>query len=632
MKKDVKEPRRPVSYRALVLSVSFLCAGGGLQAQGDGDRAALPRAGADVRTALRSEGRAVALAVLKAPGPSAAPLQAQEVARRAREAARRAGDRVEARLLGASGAPGGGVAPGSGWAAVRRRFRWVPALLLEIRDERALDLLEGDPDVASVHLDERGRGALFESLPYIHAARAHNLGLHGEGTTVAVLDSGADVSHPALRDAVVHTYHFLGQGADVGPGGAEDGHGHGTNVTGIIASRGSVTPLGEVVPVGVAPAAKVVVVKVLDDENSGWLSDWALGVDHVIGLKQEEGIHVDAINMSLVSSRSYPGVCDDRVPVFAAACQAALDAGIVLLAASGNDGLAGGMTIPACYSSTVSVGSMIDNPPDRISSFTNRSEVLDLLAPGQSTLSTGKGGGTSTFMGTSQATPHAAAVALLLRQADPDIAPPEIAEVLVRSGRPFKDPTTGLVFPILDARAAAEAVLVPRVEGLFCAASEGAIAAAWDPQAGVDRFAVRVLRGEEVVHEGGVAGTESSVEVAAPAGGTYSICVRAWDAGGLAGLEACCVLAVPGAPAFRRGDCSPDGRVNIADPIRTVTGLFSGGPPPPCAEACDADDDGRLNITDAIYTLNFLFLGGPAPREPFPGCGADLAPPAVGCA
>jgi hypothetical protein len=83
-------------------------------------------------------------------------------------------------------------------------------------------------------------------------------------------------------------------------------------------------------------------------------------------------------------------------------------------------------------------------------------------------------------------------------------------------------------------------------------------------------------------------------------------------------------------PAFLRGDASGDGALNVSDAIRLLLGLF-GGEPLPCERAADGNDDGAVNLTDAVAVLRFLFQAGPPVPPPFPGCGRDPTPDALGC-
>jgi len=128
-------------------------------------------------------------------------------------------------------------------------------------NEQGLAKLAANPNVLSIGLDVGGHGHLNDSVPFINADDVHSLvglGYTGEGITVAVLDTGIDSDHPDLRDNIADGwYYFLNETSGTG---AEDDEGHGTNVAGIITSKGSVAPLG------VAPDADILAIKVLDDD------------------------------------------------------------------------------------------------------------------------------------------------------------------------------------------------------------------------------------------------------------------------------------------------------------------------------------------------------------------------------
>lgn len=332
------------------------------------------------------------------------------------------------------------------------RYRYSPVLFLRVHDASVLTLLAGMPGIKSLDLDTEGFGADLISQEKIRADEVLELGLSGAGRVVAVLDTGVGLDLSDLTGAVLHEYHFLEQGGDVGPG-ALDLNGHGSHVAGIIASRGLTAPLG------VAPAVRVVAVKVLNDRNRGWFADWAAGVEHVVALHEaEDGIRIDAMNLSFASNDTFPDACDDAVAALSGACQAASEAGIVIFAASGNLGEAAGMSLPACYTSVVSVASFSCEVPVSVSSFSNRSPVLDLLAPGEDIASLSAFGGTATRSGTSFAAPHATAVACLLRELVPQLSPHEIEAVLKETGVPVFDPVSDGSFPRIDALAAVRAV------------------------------------------------------------------------------------------------------------------------------------------------------------------------------
>src|SRR5688572_10672024 len=69
---------------------------------------------------------------------------------------------------------------------------------------------------------------------------------------------------------------------------------------------------------------------------------------------------------------------------------------------------------------------------------------------------------------------------------------------------------------------------------------------------------------------------------------------------------------------FLRGNSNGDDRIDIADPIHTLTYLFLGGDSPDCIDAADSNDSGGVDISDPVYTLGYLFLGGPEPPAPGP--------------
>lgn len=79
-----------------------------------------------------------------------------------------------------------------------------------------------------------------------------------------------------------------------------------------------------------------------------------------------------------------------------------------------------------------------------------------------------------------------------------------------------------------------------------------------------------------------------------------------------------------GVGPFLRGDSNNDGKVNIADPIWTISELFRDGPASPCQAAADSNGDDTVDLGDAVFTIQYRFLGGDAPPAPFPSC--DIVP------
>jgi subtilisin family serine protease len=232
----------------------------------------------------------------------------------------------------------------------------------------------------------------------------------GVGAVVAVIDTGVQASHPDLGDRLLPGFDFVGDNASE-PGDEDedprDGNGHGTHVTGIVAAN---RDNGEGIA-GIAPGAKVLPIRVLDDDGAGYANDTIKAIDYAI----DKGVHI--INLSLgdfvpLQSTVFPDAAYER------ALERALAAGIVVVLAAGNNGFV------KCESPAVDdvlcVGAVA---PDRSRSpFSSFGDGVDLMAPGGTgtgdsagdVLSTYTGSGYEPVAGTSQAAPHVAGVAALL--------------------------------------------------------------------------------------------------------------------------------------------------------------------------------------------------------------------------
>ncbi|MEW6295192.1 MAG: S8 family serine peptidase [Candidatus Diapherotrites archaeon] len=241
-----------------------------------------------------------------------------------------------------------------------------------------------------------------------------------------------------------------------------DDEGHGTHVSGIIASQNSTYK-------GVASGAKIVAAKVLDAQGKGFFSNVTSAIDWCIEHKSD--FNIMAINMSLGDGGQYnnPSIqCDPYAT--AQAISAAVAQGIFVAVASGNEAYTNGISYPACASDATSVGAVYDADvgrknwaptctdnstyADKIVCFTNRDEILDLLAPGCSITSLKLGGGTVAYCGTSMAAPHVAGVAALMKQNNPSLTPGQIRDIMKSTGKSINDSSTGLTFPRVDANAA----------------------------------------------------------------------------------------------------------------------------------------------------------------------------------
>ena len=206
----------------------------------------------------------------------------------------------------------------------------------------------------------------------------------GSGVKVAVIDTGIDCTHPDLQCD-------FSQGANIVDPSATpmDDNEHGTHVSGTIAGRGKGGP------VGVAPKATLLAVKVLDAQGSGNLSDIVKGINWAT----KHG--ADVINMSLGGASGSAAL--ER------AVKQALAAGVVVVAAAGNSG--GSVGFPGAYDDTIAVAASDSN--DKLASLSSRGPEVDFIAPGVDVLSAKMGGGFISYSGTSMASPHVAGLAAL---------------------------------------------------------------------------------------------------------------------------------------------------------------------------------------------------------------------------
>lgn len=420
-----------------------------------------PKVAPEVAVAIAGHGRArviITLAEISRPEPDVASGWAQQ-------------DAVLARVSGDA-------------FSLVRRYQRLPALAGTLNAE-GMALLQNDPYVARIQLDERSSGHLGQSVLALDAHRVHaDYGLTGAGQRVAVIDTGIDTDHPDLVASVVAQRCFTDgdcapHGGDVGDS-AEDEHGHGTNVSGIITADGHVSSRG------FAPEADIVAIRVLDENNWGWLSDWVAGLDWI--LTNQDTLQVDVVNMSLGTAVLYEGDCDNVWPIVTRAVTQLAQIGVPVFASTGNQGAAAKMGSPACNRDVIAVGATHDgdlgrqptsgtykswfggNWPDcydahtnlqTVTCFTNGGPLLDLVAPGMWITSTGMGGGRSTYAGTSQASPTSAAIAALLLQADGTLTPSQIQSILQLSGDPIVDAKNGQTVSAVNALAAIEAINLP---------------------------------------------------------------------------------------------------------------------------------------------------------------------------
>ena len=347
----------------------------------------------------------------------------------------------------------------TGKFTLTHQYQAIPALAGNILDESVLYQLAANPAVRKIDLDVGGSGHLATSVPLIGADTWHTAGNTGGGVVVAVLDSGLDTDHSDLAAGLIHQACFLdddgsingvglcpnGSDRQTGPGAAEDDAGHGTHVTGIVASRGNQSS------VGVAPGANIVSIKVTAGPSfSGtfyYFSEIVAALDYILNVRTD----VKVINMSFGTFAQFVGDCDNATSWNMAGATAINNLraqGVIAFASSGNNGSDTEMGSPACLSNVIAVGAT-DNS-DNLATFTNSNTSTDILAPGVSILSSAMGNSTTTASGTSMASPHAAGCAALLIAGGEATTPDQIETRLETSSTKIFNPNNGLIFPRID--------------------------------------------------------------------------------------------------------------------------------------------------------------------------------------
>jgi serine protease AprX len=351
--------------------------------------------------------------------------------------------------------------------------RSLPLISSRVADlpNSALAALAASPLVEHVAVDRLIVGAMERTGATVGATTVRQaFGYDGAGIGVAVIDSGVAFSHDDFNSdggspRVDRFVDFVN-----GQTTAYDDYGHGTHVAGIVAGNGFDSNGARS---GIAPAARLIVLKVLDGSGRGRISDVIAALDYVVA-------HKDALNIRIVNLSVATGVYESyHVDPLTLAAERVVKSGVVVVAAAGNSGRDsqgrvrhGGVTAPGNAPWVLTVGASshmgtIDRADDTIAQFSSRGPTAidygakpDIVAPGvgieslsdpSSALYSTRaayllpGAVSTTYLpylslsGTSMAAPVVSGTVALMLQANPSLTPNEVKAILQYTAQVYAD-------------------------------------------------------------------------------------------------------------------------------------------------------------------------------------------------
>ncbi len=310
----------------------------------------------------------------------------------------------------------------------------------------------------SVHPDDpyySSQGALSlpeDEMTNNSVSAAWEITTDASSVIVAVIDTGVELAHPDLTDNLwinaneipdngldddengyaddVHGYDFKHE-----DGSPEDEWGHGTLTAGIIGAVGN----NGIGTAGVAWKVQLMILKVFGDSGGGTVDDFSEAIRYAI----HNGARI--INASWTVPESYPG---DQIPELKAAMVEAQEAGILVVAAAGNDGadLDDSPVFPASYllDNLVSVAALDAANEDLLYNSNYNHEKVTVAAPGEDVIGPYLSEGYATLTGTSSATALTSGVAALMIAENDGLSASQIRSAMIDTSDP-SDTLSGVV-------------------------------------------------------------------------------------------------------------------------------------------------------------------------------------------
>ncbi|GEM_PF-1346232 len=262
--------------------------------------------------------------------------------------------------------------------------------------------------------------------------------IRGTGTSIAVLDTGIDLTHPDLISHIMANTTCVSNTKN-----GNDDNGHGTHVAGIIGALDNSFGV-----VGVAPEANLISIKVLNAQGIGTWSSVLCGIEWITNNAQKYNIKI--ANMGFGGAGTSDNNCGmtNNDPLHQALCQSTQN-GITYVVAAGNEGVDSDTIVPAAYTDTlITVSALNDSDgipngkgeettigeDDTFATFSNFGTNITLGAPGVLILSTGKNGTYYLTSGTSVAAAYTSGAAVLYIQSHQNVLWTDVKTALQLAG------------------------------------------------------------------------------------------------------------------------------------------------------------------------------------------------------